>query len=84
VLGDADVRARLAGRQAGEKVELALFRRGRLETAEVVVENAPPTRFEIVAAQAAGAVERRLYRDWLGQPHPGQGIIASATVQAAL
>ncbi|HUS63786.1 MAG TPA: PDZ domain-containing protein [Kofleriaceae bacterium] len=84
VQGEADVRARVAGRQAGDAVELALFRRGRLETVQVVLENAPPTRFEIAAALSAGAQERKLFKDWLGQPHPGQGVIASATVQTPL
>ena len=74
----------MAGRQAGDAVELALFRRGRLETAQVLLENAPPTRFEIVAALSAGAQERKLFKDWLGQPHPGQGVLASATVQTPL
>ena len=84
VLGEGDVRARLAGRSPGERASLSLFRRGRLEHLEVALEAAPPTRFEITASQAAGVLEKKLYRAWLGQPHPGTGVLASATVPTPL
>jgi len=78
--GESELRQRLVGRIAGERIELALFRRGRLEQCEVVVDRAPPTRYEVVAAPAAGPGERRRFQDWLGAPHPGTGALAAASL----
>jgi predicted metalloprotease with PDZ domain len=83
VSGEADLRQRLAGRAAGEPVELALFRRGRLEVCEVVPQPSPPTRVEVVAA-AASEGERQRFADWLGAPHPGEGVVATASVAGSL
>lgn len=82
--GEGDLRQRLAGRAAGQPVELTLFRRGRLEVCEVVPEPAPPTRIEVVASAAAGAGEHQRFADWLGAPHPGEGVVATAPVPGTL
>ena len=80
VNGEADLRQRLVGRSPGDRVELALFRRGRLERCEVEVAQAPPTRYEVVAAPGASAGARQLFSDWLAAPHPGTGVLATAPV----
>jgi predicted metalloprotease with PDZ domain len=80
VIGEADLRHRLAGRAPGQVVELALFRRGRLQRCAVTAEHAPPTRYQVVAAGDAGPEQQRLFRDWLGAPYPGEGVVATANV----
>ncbi len=80
VSGESDLRQRLAGRARGERVELTLFRRGRLEQCEVTLEPAPATRYEVVASLDAGPGERRLFTDWLRAPYPDDGVVATATV----
>jgi predicted metalloprotease with PDZ domain len=80
VIGEADLRQRLAGRAPGQVVELALFRRGRLQRCTVTAEHAPPTRYQVVAAGDAGPEQQRLFRDWLGAPYPGEGVVATANV----
>ena len=84
VAGEADLRGKLLGRAAGEEIDLAVFRRGRLETLEVALEHAPHTRLELVAQAEAGSMARKLYRDWMGEDLPGTGIIASAQVGGAI
>jgi predicted metalloprotease with PDZ domain len=84
VASEADLRQKLAGRAAGERVELACFRRGRLEMVALELEVAPPNKLELVARATASEVEKKLYRDWLGEDHPGSGSVASATVAGTL
>ena len=84
VTGEPDLRGKLVGRAAGEAVSLAVFRRGRLETLDLALENAPHTRLELVAQADPGPVAKKLYRDWMGEDLPGSGIIASAAVGGAL
>ncbi len=78
--GESDLRQRLAGRARGERVEVTLFRRGRLEQCEVILEAAPATRYEVAASLDAGPGERRLFTEWLGAPYPDDGVVATATV----
>jgi predicted metalloprotease with PDZ domain len=80
VSGESELRQRLTGRSAGERIELTFFRRGRLESCEVAVELAPPTRYEMTAPASAGADQRRLFADWLGAPYPGTGPVAAASI----
>jgi predicted metalloprotease with PDZ domain len=80
VNSEADLRQRLVGRAAGQRIELALFRRGRLEEVEVQLEQAPPTRYEVVGSADAGPAERRLFTQWLDAAHPGGGVVAAAQV----
>jgi predicted metalloprotease with PDZ domain len=80
VSSDADLRQRLVGRGPGDRIDVVLFRRGRLETCEVVLEQAPPSRYEVVTAPAAGADERRLFSEWLDAPYPSGGVVAAASV----
>ncbi len=84
VMGEADLRSKLAGRAAGEGIALAVFRRGRLETLDLELETAPHTRLELVAQAEAGGTAKKLYRDWMGEELPGSGIIASAAVAGAI
>ena len=84
VAGEPDLRGKLVGRAAGESLALAVFRRGRLEMLDLELEHAPHTRLELVAQASASEVARKLYRDWMGEDHPGAGVIASATVGGAL
>jgi len=83
VAGEPDLRGKLVGRAAGEAIELAVFRRGRLEMVPLELEHAPKNRLELVARADAGAVAHKLYRDWMGEDL-ATGIIASATVAGAL
>jgi predicted metalloprotease with PDZ domain len=80
VTGEPDLRQRLAGRSPGQTIELALFRRGRLEQLELVLQQAPPTRYEVVASAGASEGERQRYMDWMGAPHPGGGVLAAAPI----
>ncbi|HLU68436.1 MAG TPA: PDZ domain-containing protein [Kofleriaceae bacterium] len=85
VSGESDLRQKLAGRAAGERIELAVFRRGRLAMLELELEVAPPTRYEVIASAGAGDLERALYRGWMGQDHPHSGaVIAAASVPGTL
>lgn len=80
ITGDADLRQRLAGRRAGDRIEIAMFHRGRLERVEVEVAAAPPTRFEVVASATASASERRIFAEWLGGEYPAAGPVAAASL----
>lgn len=83
IAGEADLRGKLVGRAAGESIELAVFRRGRLELLSLELEHAPHNRLELVARAEAAPLARKLYRDWMGEDL-GTGVIASATVAGAL
>jgi len=83
VAGEADLRGKLAGRSAGESIELAVFRRGRLEILPLALEHGPKSRFELTARAEASPLARKLYRDWMGEDL-GTGVIASAAVGGAL
>lgn len=82
VASDAELRQRLAAREPGAPMELAVFRRGRLLTIKVRVAESPPTRIEIAGMDAPSPAQRAFYQSWLGEEHPGSGataIIASAS-----
>lgn len=74
---EGDLRKRLCSRAPGEPVEVALFRRGRLERVTVELEESPPTRYEIVAVAEPSAEQRAFFHAWLGQEHPGSGTLGA-------
>ncbi len=78
---DPDLRALLGARRPGDPVRLAVFRRARLVEITATLAAAPPTRWEIVGLGDAGAAAAR-YQAWLGEPHPGSGLLASITTTA--
>jgi predicted metalloprotease with PDZ domain len=80
IAGEAELRQRLVGRAAGERLELSFFRRGRLDSVEVAVELAPPTRYEVSVPAGASADQRRLFSDWLAAPYPPSGPVAAASI----
>jgi predicted metalloprotease with PDZ domain len=84
VAGEPDLRGKLVGRSAGDRIELAVFRRGRLEMLELELEHAPYTRLELVARAEPSALAKKLYRDWMGDDLPAGGLVASAVVAGAL
>ena len=84
ITGEGDLRQRLTGRSAGQRISLALFRRGRLTEVELEPCQAPPTRYEISASAEAGSAERQRFRDWLAQDYPEPGVVASASVTGAV
>lgn len=84
ITGEGDLRQRLTGRSAGQRIGLALFRRGRLAEVELELAEAPPTRYEISASAEAEAGQRRRFRDWLAQDYPEPGVLASASVTGAV
>jgi predicted metalloprotease with PDZ domain len=50
----------------GTRIEVSLFRRGRLMTVPVALGEGPPTELAIVPARAATPEARKLYEAWLG------------------
>jgi predicted metalloprotease with PDZ domain len=78
---DADLRALVGARRGGETVRVALFRRHRLLELPLIVDAAPPTKWELAGAADAGAAAAR-YQAWLVEPHPGAQVLASAVTTA--
>ncbi len=76
---DGDVRALLAARAPGDAAALTLFRRGRLQTVSATLGAAPPTRWEIAGLGEPGAEVAARYQAWIGEPHPGAGVLATIT-----
>jgi predicted metalloprotease with PDZ domain len=76
---ESDARAILSARRPGDRVELAVFRRGRLVRVTCVLGEPPPTRWEIVGIAEPGAAADR-YQAWMGAPHPtGQSVAVVTT-----
>jgi predicted metalloprotease with PDZ domain len=82
ILSEADLRARLAARLPGERVELALFRRNRLLAVSVGLEKSPPTKLEIAPVADPSAAQRAAYQDWLGEPFPEVTVPGAGTPAA--
>jgi predicted metalloprotease with PDZ domain len=82
VTGEPDLRQRLAARAPGDRVEIALFRRGRLRTVAVTLDAAPHNRYEIAGVEQPDELGRRLFEQWMGEPHPGAALRAAATIGA--
>ncbi len=82
--GESAIKQRLAERAPGAAVELALFRRGRLVLVTVKVAPAPPSRWEISSAEAPTDAQKDRYRAWLGDDHPGAGVIGGANESRVL
>lgn len=80
VVGEGDLRNRMGGYRAGQRVEVALFRRGRLERAEVTLGVLPWTRWEIASLSEVTDVQKASFRAWLGLDHPGSRLSAVASV----
>ena len=77
---DSGLRKRLALRRPGDRVELALFREGRLHELEVELAASPPTRIEIAGIAAPSAAQKAFYAAWLGEEHPcSDAVIAGFT-----
>jgi predicted metalloprotease with PDZ domain len=83
VLSDADARALLAPRRPGDTVELAVWRRHRLVRLPATVGEAPPTRYEIVAAAGAADAKAARYAAWMGEPSPANGEVLASIVTTA-
>ncbi|HEV8049037.1 MAG TPA: PDZ domain-containing protein, partial [Thermoplasmata archaeon] len=69
----------LARSPAGTRVEVTVFRRGRLLTLPVVLGEAPPKELVIASAKQSTEGARKLYESWLGESWspPGAGDAAS-------
>jgi predicted metalloprotease with PDZ domain len=78
--GEADLRRRIASRAPGTRVELALFRLGRLHQSSVELAESPPTRYAAVVEESASAAERACFRAWLGEEFPAPGVLATGNV----
>ena len=76
VTGEADLRTLLAVRKPGDEVELAVFRRSRLIRLTATLAASPPTKWELAGVPDAPAEVAARYQAWLGEPHPGPGVIA--------
>ena len=79
--GETDLRSLTGARKPGDEVRLAVFRRHRLVELPIVLQAAPPTRYEIVGLADPGAAGGR-YRAWLGEAHPGAQVLATITTTA--
>jgi predicted metalloprotease with PDZ domain len=78
---EADLRSLIAARRPGDRIELAVFRRARLLRLMVQLAVAPATRYEIAGLPDAGPAAARFHA-WLGEPHPGSGVLATVTATA--
>ena len=78
---DAELRNLIGARRPGDEVTLAVFRRHRLVEVPIVVQSAPPTRYEIAGIADSIAAAAR-YQAWLGEPHPGTAVLATVTTTA--
>jgi predicted metalloprotease with PDZ domain len=65
-VGQAELRKRLAEREAGEQVDLALFRRDELMTLQLRLAHPAPPRVQVVQVPEPSAEQRAVYRGWLG------------------
>lgn len=78
---DGDLRTLCGTRPPGTKVQLSVFRRHRLISITVILGVAPPTRWEIAGVAEPGIAATR-YQAWLGEAHPGAGVLATVTATA--
>ncbi len=77
---DPGLRKRLALRRPGDRIELALFRQGRLHELEVELAASPPTRLEIAGIPEPSAAQKAFYAAWMGEDHPcSDAVIAGST-----
>ena len=76
VTGEGDARQALATRRPGDTIEVAVFRRGRLVLASLVVGPAPPTRHELTAVAEPSQAQIELYRAWMGDELPAGQTVA--------
>ena len=81
VQSEADLRQRLASRAPGDEIDVALFHLGRLEHLAVTLAKAPPSRIEIAGMEQPTPGQAEAFAAWLGEPHPGAGLVAGAGVQ---
>jgi predicted metalloprotease with PDZ domain len=84
ISGESGLRKRLAACAPGQGIEVAMFRRGRLQECTLVPGEAPPSRYEIVGVDEPSDAQRERFGDWLGSDHPGSGTIAGAAVKRVL
>lgn len=77
VRSDADVRARIGVRRPGDLLQLSVFRRDLLHGLEIKVGEPAPTRFELRGVAAPDATQAKLYTAWIGNSHPGEGLVCS-------
>jgi len=78
---EADLRALVAPRRAGDRAVLTVFRRNRLVELPIAIGPAPPTRYEIATRPEPGPAAAR-YQQWLGDPYPTGQVLASGTTTA--
>ncbi len=64
------LRERLASRRPGDVVTLTVFRRDQLRTVAITLGERPRDKFDVVALENAGDVERAAYLAWMGEPWP--------------
>jgi len=85
IASEGDARAHLGARRPGETVEVAHFRRGRLLLTPVVLEAAPPHRYELVARADASTAEQARYTAWLFDAFPsGDTLAVISTITRSL
>ncbi|MDA8192842.1 MAG: PDZ domain-containing protein [Thermaerobacter sp.] len=71
IAGPSDLAKRLRlNHRSGEPVEVAFFRRGRLETASIVLADAPFNHLTIKPLPTASSLQRTIYQDWLNAEWP--------------
>jgi predicted metalloprotease with PDZ domain len=77
---ESDARGLVATRAPGDRITLTVFRRHRLVRLEVVVGEAPKTRWEIAAAAQPAPEAAARYLAWMGEPlTPGQSLCTITT-----
>ncbi len=80
IASDGDARALVAGHRPGDTVELAVFRRGRLELLNATIGAVPATRYEIIAVAAPTVEQAARYQAWIGDDlAPGHSLATVTT-----
>jgi predicted metalloprotease with PDZ domain len=78
---EGELRNLVGARRAGDRAVLTVFRRHRLLELPIAIGPAPPTRYELLARPEPGPAAAR-YQQWLGEPYPAAGILATVTTTA--
>ena len=78
---ESDLRSLVGAHRAGDRAILTVFRRHRLTELPVLLEAAPPSRYELASRPDPGPAAAR-YQQWLGEPYPAAQVLATVTATA--
>jgi predicted metalloprotease with PDZ domain len=79
VASESEARAAVAARQAGDVVEIGVFRRHRLTFLHATIGAAPPTKYEIAAVAEPSEAQVERYQAWMGEAFAAGQSLATVT-----